>query len=204
MSPAIPTLYRGVQYRSRLEARWATFFDLLGWKHQYEPYDLAGWIPDFVIFGANPVLVEIKPVFELPPDIVAEIDRAYPYCPEQSGHCEEECCDHAPQEALILGASVRTGPEWPAATLGWLRDANMGWGEAVISRWAGDESEAKNPDDILGFCSREGSFVDRITGCYDGGSWGQGCDADRVIGLWNQAGNLTQWRGKQSVTDARS
>jgi hypothetical protein len=27
--PAIPTVYRGQQFRSRLEARWAAFFDLL-------------------------------------------------------------------------------------------------------------------------------------------------------------------------------
>jgi hypothetical protein len=26
---AIPTIYQGVEYRSRLEARWAAFFDLV-------------------------------------------------------------------------------------------------------------------------------------------------------------------------------
>lgn len=44
---AHPTMYDGVQYRSRLEARWAVFFDLAGWKHEYEPIDLPGWSPDF-------------------------------------------------------------------------------------------------------------------------------------------------------------
>jgi hypothetical protein len=47
MLTAIPTRYGGVQFRSRLEARWAAFFDLAGWRWQYEPIDLAGWIPDF-------------------------------------------------------------------------------------------------------------------------------------------------------------
>ena len=28
---AIPTTYSGVVFRSRLEARWAAFFDLCGW-----------------------------------------------------------------------------------------------------------------------------------------------------------------------------
>ena len=28
---AIPTTYAGVRFRSRLEARWAAFFDLCGW-----------------------------------------------------------------------------------------------------------------------------------------------------------------------------
>jgi len=38
----IKTEYNGQLYRSRLEARWAVFFDSLGIKHEYEPegYDL--------------------------------------------------------------------------------------------------------------------------------------------------------------------
>lgn len=34
---AIPTEYHGVKFRSRLEARWAVFFDSLGVPWQYEP-----------------------------------------------------------------------------------------------------------------------------------------------------------------------
>lgn len=66
---AIPTTYNGVRFRSRLEARWAAFFDLARVKWQYEPFDLDGWAPDFLI--AAPVrefdqpeinvLVEVKP-----------------------------------------------------------------------------------------------------------------------------------------------
>lgn len=33
----IPTMYKGIQFRSRLEARWAVFFDTLGIKWEYEP-----------------------------------------------------------------------------------------------------------------------------------------------------------------------
>lgn len=44
---SIPTVYRGVQFRSRLEARWAAFFDLLEWRWVYESMDFDGWIPDF-------------------------------------------------------------------------------------------------------------------------------------------------------------
>ena len=71
---AHPTMYNGVQYRSRLEARWAAFFDLIGWQHEYEPIDLPGWSPDFrVVFpcghsecnGSHSLLVEVKPFFEL-------------------------------------------------------------------------------------------------------------------------------------------
>lgn len=67
---AIPTKYAGVQFRSRLEARWAAMFDLLKWQWEYEPLDLAGYIPDFRVKTGNgqdwnltqEYLVEVKPV----------------------------------------------------------------------------------------------------------------------------------------------
>ena len=59
---AIPTTYAGVNFRSRLEARWAAFFDLCGWKWDYEPFDLDGWAPDFLIKTLiATTLVEVKP-----------------------------------------------------------------------------------------------------------------------------------------------
>lgn len=57
----IPTTYRGTNFRSRLEGRWAAFFDLVGWRWTYEPLDANGWIPDFLIHGAEPFLVEVGP-----------------------------------------------------------------------------------------------------------------------------------------------
>jgi len=84
---AIPTTYRNVNFRSRLEARWAAFFDLLEWKWIYEPFDFNGWIPDFqllelpsvkngygeqYIHDPNP-FVEIKPFTD-----TKEIDEFYP------------------------------------------------------------------------------------------------------------------------------
>lgn len=59
---AIETVYRGIRFRSRLEAKWAVFFDAIGWKWQYEPVDFNGYIPDFIIPAHN-LLVEVKPFF---------------------------------------------------------------------------------------------------------------------------------------------
>lgn len=61
-----PTIYNGTKFRSRLEARWACFFDLLGWRWQYEPFDLQAWTPDFIIYGSDSryVLMEIKPFID--------------------------------------------------------------------------------------------------------------------------------------------
>jgi hypothetical protein len=48
---AIETRYRGRRFRSRLEARWATFFDWLdiSWEYEKEGYELDGmqYLPDF-------------------------------------------------------------------------------------------------------------------------------------------------------------
>jgi len=59
---AIETRYKGYRFRSRLEARWAVFFDAIGWKWEYEPegYELADgtrYLPDFRICGS---FIEIK------------------------------------------------------------------------------------------------------------------------------------------------
>jgi hypothetical protein len=52
MIKAIETRYKGYRFRSRLEARWAVFFDSLKipWEYEKEGYDLGneGWyLPDF-------------------------------------------------------------------------------------------------------------------------------------------------------------
>ena len=67
-----PTKYNGVEFRSRLEAKWACFFDLAGLKWEYEPVDIEGWTPDFRLTlpcghsecrlrACHVLLVEVKP-----------------------------------------------------------------------------------------------------------------------------------------------
>lgn len=67
MIRAIETRYKGYRFRSRLEARWAVFFDALGLRWEYEPegYNLgeAGYyLPDFFLpdLGGG-TWVEVKP-----------------------------------------------------------------------------------------------------------------------------------------------
>ena len=60
----IETIYNGYKFRSRLEARWAVFFDAMGIEYQYEPqgYDLGDgyyYLPDFYMPKYD-VWVEIK------------------------------------------------------------------------------------------------------------------------------------------------
>jgi hypothetical protein len=50
---ALPSLYSGIQFRSRMEARWAVFMDAIGvhWLYEPEGYDLDGlrYLPDFYL-----------------------------------------------------------------------------------------------------------------------------------------------------------
>ena len=61
---AIETTYQGYRFRSRLEARWAVFFDCLGesWAYEHEGYRLpSGWyLPDFWLPRLE-LWLEIKP-----------------------------------------------------------------------------------------------------------------------------------------------
>jgi hypothetical protein len=75
---AIETNYKGYRFRSRLEARWAVFFDALGikWEYEKEGYELpSGWyLPDFwlpddrlwvEIKGQEPSAIELQLAKEL-------------------------------------------------------------------------------------------------------------------------------------------
>jgi len=80
----IETHYNGYRFRSRLEARWAVFFDTLGIHYEYEPegYDLSSvghadkmlapedmwYLPDFFLPNLG-CYVEIKPLDV--PDVIA-------------------------------------------------------------------------------------------------------------------------------------
>lgn len=99
----IETEYKGYKFRSRLEARWAIFFDEIGAKWEYEPEgyrlkDGTYYLPDFLLHGVrgrgvgweetvNDIFVEIKGVltdedlhkislFELPIIIFGQIPDA--------------------------------------------------------------------------------------------------------------------------------
>lgn len=69
---AIETRYAGCRFRSRLEARWAVFFDSIGIEWQYEPQGYAltlpngvtrGYLPDFWLPELD-VWAEVKGVLD--------------------------------------------------------------------------------------------------------------------------------------------
>lgn len=73
---AIETRYKGYRFRSRLEARWAVFFDALGIEWQYEPegFELATgrYLPDFYLPGVRGgIWVEVKGTRPSPRELAA-------------------------------------------------------------------------------------------------------------------------------------
>jgi hypothetical protein len=192
---AIPTQYNGINFRSRLEARWAAMFDLLDWEWTYEPVDFDGWIPDFAIHGERVIYVEVKPVGEFPKEVAEKID--------QSG-----CI----QEVLIVGS---LGPfffddfsDFEPGYIGWLRECwtddlkewHFNWAAAPMGRWVGSENVGeRQKQGCIGFCHHDLSYCDRITGSYDGGCFGGGkITKQEVVSLWRQACNRTQWVPKKN------
>jgi hypothetical protein len=71
---ALKTKYNGIEYRSKLEARWAVFFDHYGLKFEYEPgsFKLKNGIlycPDFLLLDLD-CYCEIKP-------LITEVKNGY-------------------------------------------------------------------------------------------------------------------------------
>jgi hypothetical protein len=187
MTRGIPTRYAGIRFRSRLEARWAMCFDMLGWGYEYEPIDCDGWIPDFLLKLSTPVLVEIKPELTL-----NGLEQ----------HCEKIDYANATDEVLLLGASLLyPATNFDMPVLGLLREVlterdgqpyDSAWGQALAFRCAGPRAHG------LGFSHADQSWKCRVCGHYDGG---HSMDALRdyqntLRAMWVEAGNSTQWKAQ--------
>jgi len=80
MAQAIQTLYKGYRFRSRLEARYAVFFDNLRikWRYEAEGYVLksGAYLPDFHLPDLD-FHVEIKPVVPTAQEVHKLISLCY-------------------------------------------------------------------------------------------------------------------------------
>lgn len=67
----IETIWKGCRFRSRLEARWAVFFETLGvrWEYEAQGFELRDgtrYLPDFYLPDQK-IYIEIKPAFDYRP-----------------------------------------------------------------------------------------------------------------------------------------
>lgn len=106
MIKAIPTNYKGYRFRSRLEARWAVFFDACGVEWEYEPegYDLGNglyYLPDFLLHGvqgrtAGDLYVEVKGKMT-----ADDAEKIYRFC--EIGMPQEDKCAKSDTAVLVVG-----------------------------------------------------------------------------------------------------
>lgn len=196
--PGIPTLYQGRRYRSRLEARYAAFFDALSWPYEYEPIDLFGYVPDFICHPPNasghvePMLVEVKPF--VPPfeheDVVltcARIveggwlgDAVVVGAQHRIEHPSRvTVAMHVPalldEQGNVRMAPLATVPDETTATvcIGRMRDGDDVWRDAYLTR-ADDRTWQLTHDAAQALLTRTDFFALRLA--------------------WSTAGNATQWK----------
>ena len=174
--PAIKTKYNFCQYRSRLEAHWAAFFDLLGWKFEYEPYDLNGWIPDFALIGGDEILVEVKPFFNFTDFDLDKIMAAI------------KNTDKNKKEILLLGGTVFDGFYHDitlAPAIGWVGEyfypgEKIYFNEAILNKYQG----------LYGFFHSSATRQDKMTL----GNINTPPSRQEILGLWNTAKNKVMWK----------
>ncbi len=168
----IRTTFRQTNFRSRLEARWAAFFDLVGWKWTYEPFDADGYIPDFLVHGPASILVEVGPC-ELLSDFSTKAQKPREALPGRA--------------TLILGIDPTILPTKlsdPAA--GYLTDSSYApdvahWARCLKCGW-------------LGVYHESGSWDLRPCGHGDRDRYHGDIREGELFDWWAEAGNRVQWR----------
>ena len=178
--PAIPTMYGGVQFRSRLEARWASLFDLVRWPWEFESLDLDFYIPDFVLrFPRGLVMAEVKPA--------STATELLAFAPKVTGA-------GWPGEVLMLGASLFLPTTEAVPSIGLysqFEDSPDGpalgaFDHALMHRCRGCKA--------VSFHHASGDWRCAIAGCSDGNTLVDLLEPYELRALWNEAGARVQWR----------
>ena len=194
---AIPIKIDGIQFRSKLEARWYLYMKRLGWKIMYEPEikGLNNWIPDFLIIGKNKkILVDVKPIdtvedWEKNPDRIRIENSGIKNLPEY--------------ELLILGTNLQLDGKNQMGLL-YTRDAFWEEGKepVVLQDYNSAECVFSIGDDgkQIGFMDTVGSWHCRISGdggktylIRDNGINNANTHLKSIDEMWNEAGTQLQW-----------
>ena len=196
---AIPIKLDGIQFRSKLEARWYLFMKRLGWNIIYEPEieGLSNWIPDFLIIGKNKkILVDVKPI-----DNVEDWDKN----PDKK-RIEESGIKNLPYELLILGSNLQLDGQSRMGLL-YVRDACWEEGRDPVELQGYECAECvfSIADDgkQIGFMDHMGSWHCRISGdggktyLFRGSQYNDGDPHYQFIDKsWNEAWSKLQWKGR--------
>lgn len=177
---ALPTVYKGVQYRSMLEARYAAWFDLMRIPVLYEPEAFAGYIPDFMSVRAPYRRRDGSGVefWTHDPYVAERVEPRAEILFEVKGALEKFDLEKIRRSGW-LGAVVCLDAQGPVAANRRYRD---------IEEQSGDGSGVGSLAHMLylfwspGVSSHDGESV-----------WEDDMDAK-----WREAGNLVQWRSPRN------
>jgi len=174
---SVETVYNGTTFRSRLEANWAACFDIYRWQWTYEPFDLDGWFPDFLLKSEDPER----------PDVFVEVKPLTSFCEETAQKIQEalEKTNNHRVPALLVGTEPFWSEEGEQMCVGWLLEYmdyedTWSWDEAPMRYvdwpYCSDGSledswkDARRPKARIDFCHAAQDYRQRITGYYDGSS----------------------------------
>lgn len=187
---AIPTIYNHVQFRSRLEARWAAFFDLCGWKWDYEPFDLDGWAPDFMLKGKIKALVEVKPI-----DFRGEDEDLF----RQARAKAEKAFG-----VSFLGGNQGDSPEYEIIVVGngpFRHQSSWGLGVFAVEKWRNGDDVAdlhRLANEKMDYAAKWNDFTFRMSGIHHGDHHLRPIRDSIPQDLWREAGNAVQWKPENS------
>ena len=193
--------YKGYEMRSIAEARWAAFFDICGIKWQYEPLNTGSYIPDFLLFGRRPLVVEIK-------GGATTLEQIK----EQTAYVPEALLGHSEADILCIGASPFIGssdlfgrddvvvgviygyqkplPEYEGSERETMSSACY-WDDSAVATSCEWSSECG--DGIrYGFCDEYGDYTNRPHGCHHGNieEWTR----QDIEAKWAEACNRVKYR----------
>ena len=103
---AIPTTYAGTNFRSRLEARWATFLDSHHIEWQYEPETIT--LPSGTVYVPDFWLPELGTWIEVKGTGIPRIEKAIELGETRACHCDSDCaCEWPGGELVLIGHPPR-------------------------------------------------------------------------------------------------
>lgn len=146
---AIETSYGGYRFRSRLEARWAVFFDILGfnWEYEVEGFELPDnqwYLPDFRVMAPSGLVTwyEVKPRNTKSDAKHSAFEASLSTRHGQTTVLlagdpvdwivleERRCCPRCGWLGVELeSVRDRWGDDWTTASYCWPCDADPNWGE---------------------------------------------------------------------------
>ena len=185
---AIATKFDGIEYRSRLEAKWASFMHKLGWEYTYEPLDGLGYIPDFIVHGPRSMFVEVKPAVSIC-ELTTEVNKV------------DQGLREYPRDILIVGVTPIMG----VGNMGHLGAGLLGepfyeeQGSTAFSRWFEiGEWFVCLECQLINVFHGYGSFIGRPCGHYDGDHLLREVPVGVIHERWAEACNEVKWRGQMA------